>query len=273
MHKKFITTPIALAAVLALAGGPVGAQGTADESDPETTVVPFECPADDGSEEEPGPSEDVAPAEEPGAEEHLDIDEIDEEKVAEIRAVAEEAGEGVDTLLDHEEEVEVEADDDTAESDNDGDEDGRDRAKESLQAAVDRLCETGAGGNGVAAAVLTALINGESPSGISAGHGKAIAEEAKDRRGQRQDGKKHEAPGQSQRPDKADSTDEEDVDIADGKEDPDKKGRPEHAGPPDHVGPSDDDAVVDTEPKMTDTDDKKGPPAHAGNGGKRGSGR
>lgn len=64
-------------------------------------------------------------------------------------------------------------------------ESGRERAVQALQSAVDRLSAEGAGGNGVAAAVLTALINGESPSGIGAAHGAAMAQAAADRRAER----------------------------------------------------------------------------------------
>lgn len=86
---------------------------------------------------------------------------------------------------------------------------GHERAVVAWQAAVDRLSVEGAGGNGVAAEVLTALINGESPSGIGAAHGAAMAQAAADRRAESQD-------------DEGTADDDES----------DSVGKPDHAGPP-----------------------------------------
>ena len=56
------------------------------------------------------------------------------------------------------------------------------QAQTALKAALARLSVPGAGGNGVAAAVLQALIHGTSPAGIGATHGAAMAKAAQDRR-------------------------------------------------------------------------------------------
>jgi hypothetical protein len=56
------------------------------------------------------------------------------------------------------------------------------RASEALQAALDRLSVDG---NGVAALVLQALLDGESPAGIGAEHGAAMAQAAQDRNAER----------------------------------------------------------------------------------------
>ncbi len=97
-------------------------------------------------------------------------------------------------------------------------------AHDSLQAALDRLSAEGAGGNGVAALVLQALINGESPSGIGAAHGAAMADAAKARRAEHTNHGKH----QTDAPDTPDTPDAPDA--------PDGEGVPDDAGAPDDAG-------------------------------------
>lgn len=105
---------------------------------------------------------------------------------------------------------------DAAEDLEDGDacpdlENGHETAVVAWQAALDRLSVEGAGGNGVAAAVLTALINGESPSGIGAAHGTEMAQAAADRRAER-------------------DADENTSDDSDESDDVDGSGKPDSAG-------------------------------------------
>jgi hypothetical protein len=63
---------------------------------------------------------------------------------------------------------------------------GRERAIESLSAAVERLSEEDAGGNGVAALVLQALIDGDSPSTIGTDHAAEMAAAAAEHRAEHQ---------------------------------------------------------------------------------------
>jgi hypothetical protein len=81
-------------------------------------------------------------------------------------------------------------------------EEGHDRATEALQAVVDRLSVEGAGGSGVAAEILTALLAGESPSKIGAAHGAEMAQAAADRRAERAEAG-HGRPEHAGRPDDA----------------------------------------------------------------------
>lgn len=90
---------------------------------------------------------------------------------------------------------------------------GEERATEALQGALDRLSVEGAGGSGVAAEVLTALLEGESPSEIGAAHGAKMAQAAADRRAERSEA------GQGR---------------------PEDAGRPDSAGAPDDAGTADD---------------------------------
>ena len=65
---------------------------------------------------------------------------------------------------------------------------GLEHARDALQAALDRFSTEdadGAGGAGVAADVLTALLDGNLPAGIRADHGKAMAQAAAERRAAR----------------------------------------------------------------------------------------
>jgi hypothetical protein len=155
MRKKFVAAPLALVTALALAAGPVSADET--ETDDVTTTcvdVAVDEPAATELEDKP---------------ETTDLEEI----VETAEAVAEAAA-------------------DIVEEEDDGCTTGRDRAKESLRAAFDRLSEEGAGGNGVAAEILTALlIDGESPVGIGAQHGEEMAKPAADGRAQLHVGVSH----------------------------------------------------------------------------------
>jgi len=62
---------------------------------------------------------------------------------------------------------------------------GQERATEALQAAVYRFSIEGASGSGVAAEILTKLLEGESPSEIGAAHGAEMAKAAAYRRTER----------------------------------------------------------------------------------------
>ncbi len=103
-------------------------------------------------------------------------------------------------------------------------EDGQERATEALQAVVDRLSVEGAGGSGVAAEVLTALIAGESPSGIGAAHGADMAQAAADRRAEAGHGRPEDtgSPEDAGRPDDTGS--------------PEDAGRPDDTGSPEDAG-------------------------------------
>lgn len=87
-------------------------------------------------------------------------------------------------------------DDDTCLSDE------SDQATAALQAALDRLSADDAGGNGVAAQVLQALLNGESPSTIGAAHGAAMALAAKEHRSEHATG--HGKPDAAEAPETPD---------------------------------------------------------------------
>ena len=100
------------------------------------------------------------------------------------------------------EEAAEEAEDDADDAD---DADEIEKAKESLQAVIDRLSEEGAGGNGVAAKVLQAILDGESPSGIGAEHGKEMAAAAKERRDERKAARDEAGHGKPDRPGKLDN--------------------------------------------------------------------
>jgi hypothetical protein len=212
MRKKFVAAPVALVAALALATGSVSADEVETDVDVEVEDVETECgddvPADHAS-DEPAKTE---------------LDEMTE--------AAEEAAEAVaDMVEDEENEKEGEEDDCVTD---------HDRAKESLQAAFDRLSVEGVGGNGVASEVLAALLAGKSPAGIGAAHGKEMANAAAARRVEREEARGGQ-PEDARSPESADK--------------PDKAGRPDNAGRP---GGS-----VDEEPQASDHD-AKAPGADSG---------
>ena len=221
MRKKFVAAPLALVTALALAAGPVSADET-ETDDVATTCV------DDVAVDEPAATE---LEDEPAATELED-----EPAATELEEIVEAA------------EAAAEAAADIVEEEDDGCVTGRDRAKAALQAAVARLSEEGAGGNGVAAEILAALIDGQSPAGIGAGHGEEMANAAAERRAERQ--AERDAAGGDQaddggRPDKADKsesnvdddteTSDDDTKTSDDSESSDAKsgetrGRPADAG-------------------------------------------
>lgn len=115
----------------------------------------------------------------------------------------------------------------------------QDQATEAIQAAVDRL--EGAGGSGVAAEVLTALLAGESPAEIGAAHGADMAQAAADRRVERAVERADAGQG---RPENAGRSEEagapDDAGRAEGAGKPDDVGAPDDAGSPDEAGAADD---------------------------------
>lgn len=165
MQKKFISAPVALVAALALATGPVSAEGV-DTEGATTTCV------DDASTDEL--------VDEP-------TDQSAETEIDEMTDAAKDAAAAVADIVEEE-----------ANNDDDGCVTGHDRAEESLQAALDRLTEEGAGGNGVASQILAALVNGDSPAGIGAAHGKAMAQAAALARGEREDERDADGHGNSE---------------------------------------------------------------------------
>jgi hypothetical protein len=226
MRKKFVAAPLALVTALALAAGPVSADETETETDDVTTtcvddVVEGEL-ASTGTENEP---------------EAAGLEEIVETEFEEIVEAAEAA---------------VEAAADIVEEEDDGCVTGRDRANAALQAAVARLSEEGAGGNGVAAQILTALLEeGGSPAEIGARHGEDMAKAAVERRAEREAASGDQSDN-SGRPDKADrpeSNVEDDADVSD-----------------DDTGTSDDDTETSDDAELSDAESggTRGRPADAG---------
>ena len=185
MPKKFATTAVAVTAAMGLMASPVMAQdegsdtGVAEETSWENLKAAAAHARNAARQLEKADSEGDAGEE---------ADEEAEDAAEEAEDAAEEA-EGQDDSEDDAEDLK--------------------NAEQALQKALDRLSEEGAGGNGVAAKVLTALLAGESPAGIGAEHGKEMAAAAKEAREQRA-------------ADRAEA----------GKGKPDNTGKPDNAGKP-----------------------------------------
>jgi hypothetical protein len=120
--------------------------------------------------------------------EDVEVEDADGDGLGQVRSAAARARTAAQDLEDGDADAELEA--------------GQERATEALQAVVHRFSVEGAGGSGVAAEILAALIDGESPSEIGAAHGADMAKAAADRRAERSQ----------------------------------DAGRPDHAGPPENTG-------------------------------------
>jgi len=164
MRTKFTVTLTALMAMLAFVAGPAYADTDSVDDD----AVEVEVEVEEVEVEDEG--------------------EDDGDGLGQVRSAAARARAAAKDLEDGEADPELE--------------EGHDRATEALQAVVDRLSVEGAGGSGVAAEILTALLAGESPSKIGAAHGAEMAQAAADRRAERAEAG-HGRPEHAGRPDDA----------------------------------------------------------------------
>lgn len=211
MRTKFISSFVAVVGVVGLVAGPVQAQEGDVESEDDAVaqevteeVVVDEDDLDDEEREEETELENDGEVELDDDDEDDDEGEDGEGDIDEVIAAAGDAQEAAEDLEDGTADEELES--------------KNEAAREALQATVDRLSEEGAGGEGVAAEVLTRLIAGESPAGIGAEHGAEMREAAAERRAERLEARQAARAERQEARESAKSNRSEDA------------GRPDHAG-------------------------------------------